>query len=121
MVTGDNHDTAKAVSEKTGIPRYFAETLPEDKINIVKKLQSEGENVAMVGDGINDAPALVAADIGIAIGSGTDIAIESGDIVLARGDITLIPEAIRLSQKTFTKIKQNLFWAFVYTILSVYQ
>ena len=119
MVTGDNHDTAKAVSEKTGIPRYFAETLPEDKINIVKKLQSEGKNVAMVGDGINDAPALIAADIGIAVGSGTDIAIESGDIVLARGDITLIPEAIRLSQKTFTKIKQNLFWAFVYNIIGI--
>ena len=119
MITGDNKQTAKAVSEKVGISNYFAETLPEDKINIVKKLQSEGKKVAMVGDGINDAPALVAADIGIAIGSGTDIAIESGDIVLARGDITLIPEAIRLSNKTFSKIKQNLFWAFIYNVIGI--
>ena len=119
MVTGDNKLTAKAVSEKIGITDYFAETLPEDKINIVKKLQGEGRKVAMVGDGINDAPALVAADIGIAIGSGTDIAIESGDIVLARGDIALIPEAIRLSNKTFSKIKQNLFWAFFYNVIGI--
>ena len=119
MVTGDNILTAKAVSDKIGIVDYFAETLPEDKINIVKKLQSKAKIVAMVGDGINDAPALVAADIGIAIGSGTDIAIESGDIVLARGDIALIPEAIRLSNKTFNKIKQNLFWAFIYNIVGI--
>ena len=119
MVTGDNKLTAKVVSEKIGITDYFAETLPEDKINIVKRLQSEGKKVAMVGDGINDAPALVAADIGIAIGSGTDIAIESGDIVLARGDIALIPEAIRLSNKTFSKIKQNLFWAFFYNVIGI--
>jgi P-type Cu+ transporter len=119
MITGDNQLTAETVAEKTGITNYFAETLPKDKINIVKKLQNEGKNVAMVGDGINDAPALVAADIGIAIGSGTDIAIESGDIVLARGDITLIPEAIRLSKRTFIKIKQNLFWAFVYNIIGI--
>ncbi len=119
MVTGDNSETAKAVSAEIGITDYFAETLPEDKINKVRELQKKGNKIAMVGDGINDAPALVAADLGIAIGTGTDIAIEAGDIVLARGDIMLIPEAIKLSNKTFNKIKQNLFWAFFYNIIGI--
>jgi P-type Cu+ transporter len=119
MVTGDNKATAKAVADKVGIKHYIAETLPEDKINKVKELQQKGLKVAMVGDGINDAPALATADLGIAMGNGTDIAIETGDIVLARGDITLIPEAIKLSAKTLTKIKQNLFWAFIYNIIGV--
>ncbi|MCP4176747.1 MAG: heavy metal translocating P-type ATPase [bacterium] len=119
MVTGDNKATAKAVAEKVGIKHYIAETLPEDKINRVKELQEKGLKVAMVGDGINDAPALATSDLGIAMGDGTDIAIETGDIVLARGDITLIPEAIRLSSKTLGKIKQNLFWAFIYNVIGV--
>jgi len=119
MITGDNEETAKAVAGDLGIKHYMAETLPEDKIEKVRMLQSKGQKVAMVGDGINDAPALAAADLGIAMGSGTDVAIEAGDIVIARGDIALIPEAIRLSTKTFSKIKQNLFWAFFYNVIGV--
>ena len=119
MVTGDNKFTAKSVAEKIGIDRFFAETLPEDKIKIVRHLQEKGLKVAMVGDGINDAPALTSSDLGIAIGSGTDIAIEAGDIVLTGGDISMIPAAIELSIKTYSKIRQNLFWAFYYNIIGI--
>lgn len=119
MITGDSKSVAEAVAKSIGIKNYFAETLPEDKIKKVKELQANGLKVAMVGDGINDAPALAAADLGIAMGSGTDIAIETGDIVLTGGDIALIPEAIRLSHKTLAKIKQNLFWAFIYNIIGI--
>jgi Cu+-exporting ATPase len=119
MLTGDNEQTAKAIAEKLGMSDIYAEVMPDEKVDVVKKAQEKYGMVAMVGDGINDAPALAQANVGVAIGTGTDIAIESGDIILVRGDISGLVSAIKLSRETFRKIKQNLFWAFFYNIVAI--
>lgn len=119
MITGDNKRTAEAIAGQVGIDKVMAEVLPENKAEKVEEIRKRGITVAMVGDGINDAPALAVADIGMAIGTGTDIAIEASDITLMRGDLSAIVTAIKLSRKTMIKIKQNLFWAFIYNIIGI--
>nr|WP_274364034.1 MULTISPECIES: heavy metal translocating P-type ATPase [unclassified Paenibacillus] len=119
MITGDNARTAKAVAEQAGIGEVLAEVLPDGKANEVKKLQASGKKVAMVGDGMNDAPALATADIGMAVGTGTDVAIEAADVTLMRGDLNAIPDAFFMSKRTMANIKQNLFWALAYNVIGI--
>ena len=119
MLTGDNETTARAIAKKAGIRNVIAEVLPADKENEIQKLQNQGQKVAMVGDGINDAPALARADVGIAIGAGTDIAIDSADVVLMKSQLTEVSTAVRLSKATIKNIKENLFWAFIYNIIGI--
>jgi Cu2+-exporting ATPase len=119
MITGDNRKTAEAIAKDLGINRVFADVLPEEKEKYVKELQNEGKFVAMVGDGVNDAPALAQADIGIAIGAGTDVAIETAKVVLMKSDPLDILRAIKLSYATVRKMKQNLVWASVYNLLAI--
>jgi len=119
LLTGDNRAAAEAIAAQVGVDKVVAEVLPEEKAGVIRKLQSEGETVMMVGDGINDAPALAQADIGCAIGNGSDIAVESAQVILMRGDLRDVARAIRLSRLTIRDIKQNLFWAFCYNTVGI--
>ena len=119
LLTGDHRAAAERIGQEVGVDQVIAEVLPEEKAGVVQKLQAQGRKVMMVGDGINDAPALVQADVGCAIGSGSDIAIESADLILTRSELSDVPRAIRLSRLTIRNIRQNLFWAFCYNSICI--
>ena len=119
MLTGDNDQTAQAIAQKVGIKRVISQVLPQEKSRVISDLQAEGKSVIMVGDGINDAPALTRADIGIAIGAGTDIAIDAADVVLMKSRLSDVPAAIRLSRATLRNIHENMFWAFFYQLVGL--
>ncbi len=119
LLTGDNASTARAVAREVGIDEVIAEVLPADKADVVRRLQADGHVVAMVGDGVNDAPALAQADLGLSIGTGTDVAIEASDLTLVSGDLRSASDAIRLSRATLRTIKQNLGWAFGYNVAAI--
>ncbi|PJT46710.1 heavy metal translocating P-type ATPase, partial [Streptomyces albidoflavus] len=119
LLTGDNRAAAESVAREVGIDQVIAEVMPEDKAEVVKGLQAEGRTVAMVGDGVNDAAALAQADLGLAMGTGTDAAIEAGDLTLVRGDLRVAADAVRLARRTLATIKSNLFWAFAYNVAAL--
>ncbi len=119
MLTGDNERTAMAIAKQAGITEVYSKVMPQDKENKVRELQSQGLKVAMIGDGINDSPALAAADVGIAIGSGTDVAIETGDVILVKSDLRDVVKAIKISKFTIRKIQENLLWAFAFNIIGI--
>ena len=119
VLTGDNAGSAKVAAQQIGIDEVVAEVLPEDKADVVARLRSEGRVVAMVGDGVNDAPALAAADVGIAMSTGTDVALHAAGVTLMRGDPALVADAIDVSRRTYAKIRQNLFWAFIYNVVGI--
>src|SRR5699024_6874802 len=119
LLTGDHHKAGRSVAKKVGIDKIYTQCTPVDKSNVIKQLTNKGHHVAMVGDGVNDAPALAVSDVGVAIGTGADVAIESGDVTIINDDLTRFVDALKVSRKTMTNIKQNFLWAFLYNIFMI--